>query len=299
VAARESCLSRPAFSGFRELAARDGALRYQAGGLICAHASYDVHCARMALFHAASRGYTSLSAGYPEQGRRSHARSAWDKAFLTGGGNPHPHRGGSGHTMKRQAGTPLARWPRAGSEASHRRRWPDGGGAARRAGLSSACAHPAAWHDMERSIPPFRGEPGIWSCLWSCSWCCGSGRPISFPTCSRHLQSGGSDHKKRHAHLVGRIPGGTICSLVVDASARARRWRSGWAPRMEVAASPAQSIPLTLSSGSLPRWSCAYGFNAAHMGGVIRAVFPSTHPLFERSFSTDPRAPTSSFLART
>jgi hypothetical protein len=48
------------------------------------------------------------------------------------------------HALKRQAGTPRARWPRAGSEAGHRRRWPDEGAAARRAGWSSACAHPAA-----------------------------------------------------------------------------------------------------------------------------------------------------------
>jgi hypothetical protein len=38
----------------------------------------------------------------------------------------------------------------AGSEASRRWRWPTGGAATWPSRVSSACAHPAAWHTMER-----------------------------------------------------------------------------------------------------------------------------------------------------
>jgi hypothetical protein len=51
------------------------------------------------------------------------------------------------YAMKRQAGTRLARWLCAGSEASRRRRWPTGGAATWPSRVRSACAHPGAWHD--------------------------------------------------------------------------------------------------------------------------------------------------------
>jgi hypothetical protein len=59
--------------------------------------------------------------------------------------------------MERQAGTPRARWPRAGSEAS-RRRWPPGGAATWPSRVRSACAHPAAWHDVTAQIALLCGE---------------------------------------------------------------------------------------------------------------------------------------------
>jgi hypothetical protein len=64
--------------------------------------------------------------------------------------------------MKRQPGTPRARWPRAGGEASRRRRWPPGGAATWPSRVSSASAHPAAWHARqpgERSVTRHQRTP--------------------------------------------------------------------------------------------------------------------------------------------
>jgi hypothetical protein len=62
------------------------------------------------------------------------------------------------HTMERQPGTPRARWPRAGSEASRRRLRPDGCAAARRSRPRSACAHPAVWHGVLRETMVFGAD---------------------------------------------------------------------------------------------------------------------------------------------